>query len=203
MSTSRTSSPQTSRTTSSARSQRWQPAAWKRVTPRGLRIEATRDGRLGDAAHTDAVRRDAQAHAALLVRVPGLAEGARDDVVQPLVHLFFLPEVLLEALHPLEVGDDDAAGVREHVGQDAHAAVLEDLVCLGRDGAVGALADDARLHLRRVLTRDHLLQRAGREQVAVDDEELLIRDRIAAAEALERPGLGLVRERGADVEPPR
>ena len=44
------------------------------------------------------------------------------------VDLLLLPEVLLEALHPLEVGDDDAARVREHVGEDEDAAVLEDLV---------------------------------------------------------------------------
>src|ERR687895_2301207 len=157
MSTSSASSPQTSRTTSSARSQRWQPAAWKTVTR--LRIEPTRDGGLRHAADADPVRGDAEADPALLVRVPGLAEGAGDDVVQPLVHLFFLPEVLLQPLHPLEVRDDDAAGVRKHVGEHDDATVLEDLVGLRRDRAIRALADDARLDLRGVIARDHLLER--------------------------------------------
>ena len=76
-------------------------------------------------------------------------EGARDDLVQPRVHLVLLPEVLLQALHPLEVRDDDAAGVREHVREDEDAALLEDLVGGRRGRAVRALADDPRLHLRR------------------------------------------------------
>ena len=78
-------------------------------------------------------------------RVAHVSSNARvDDVVQLRVHLVLLPEVLLEALHPLEVRDDDAAGVREHVGQDEHAPVLEDLVGGRRDGPVRALADDRR-----------------------------------------------------------
>ena len=75
---------------------------------------------------------------------PRLVERARDDVVQLRVHLVLLPEVLLEALHPLEVGDDDAARVREHVGQDEDAALVEDLVGRRRHRAVRALADDLR-----------------------------------------------------------
>ena len=87
----------------------------------------------------------------LALRLGRLAERARDDVVQARVHLLLLPEVLLQALHPLEVGDDDAAGVREHVREDEHAAVLEDLVGRRRDRPVRALADDPRLHLVRVV----------------------------------------------------
>ena len=74
------------------------------------------------------VRGHAHARPDPLARLPRLLERARDDVVQLRVHLVLAPEVLLEPLHPLEVGDDDAAGVREHVGQHEDAAVLEDHV---------------------------------------------------------------------------
>ena len=77
--------------------------------------------------------------------VPRLVERARDDRVQALVHLALRPEELLEALHPLEVRDDDAAGVREHVGDDEHAVLLEDLVGVRRRRAVRALEHDPRL----------------------------------------------------------
>ena len=155
-----------------------------------------------------ATRRTASPYAAmpharlvLLARLPGLPEGPRDDVVQPRVDLLFLPEVLLQALHPLEVGDDDAARVREHVREDEDALVLEDLVGGRGDRPVRALADDPRLHLRRVVRADHLLERAGREHVALQQQQLLVRDRVAAAEARQRPVLGLVREHARHVEP--
>src|SRR5919197_6271776 len=102
-------SARTSSTTASARSQRWQPCALYSVT--ALRIEAPRRRRLGHPLHRDAVGGDAHARPAALARRPGLVEGAHDDVVQLRVHLGLLPEVLLEALHPLEVRDDDAARV--------------------------------------------------------------------------------------------
>src|SRR5215217_5022917 len=150
-------------TTWSARSQRWQPSA---TYSRTLGIEAPGHGRLRDALDREPVRGHPHARALLLLRRDRLLEGAGDDVVEPLVHLFLLPEVLLEALHPLEVGDDDAAGVRKHVREDEDPAVLEDLVGARRDRAVRALADDSRLHVGGVLVRDHLLERARSQDVA-------------------------------------
>ena len=104
-------------------------------------------------------------------------------------------------MHPLEVGNDDAAGVRKDVGQDEHALVLEEIV--GRRGhrPVCALDDDLRLHLRRVLFSDHLLECARRKHVAFKQEQFLVRDRVGSAEARERPRLALVRERGLHVDP--
>src|ERR1700751_812204 len=87
----------------------------------GLRIDAARDRRLGDALEGEPGGGDAPRHVALLRGLPCLLERAADDVVQLRVHLDLLPEVLLEALHPFEVGDDDAARVREDVGKDENA----------------------------------------------------------------------------------
>ena len=134
------------------------------------------------------------------VDVPGLLERLVDDLLELGVDLVLLPEVLLEALHPLEVGDDDAARVREHVGQDEDALVLEDLVGGGRGRAVCALADDLRLDLVGVLLGDHLLEPARGEDVAVEQEQLLVRDRLDVGEPLERAALLLVRDRRGDVD---
>jgi hypothetical protein len=120
--------------------------------------------------------------------------------VQLRVHLVLAPEVLLEALHPLEVRDDDAARVREHVGQDEDAPVLEDRVGRGRHGAVRALADHRRLDPARVVLGHDLLEAAGREDVARELEQLLVRDLVHAAEPAEDAVLLLVRERGGDVD---
>src|SRR5215470_887917 len=144
MSTSRRSKPSSScsdATTSRARSQRWQPAAWYRVTC-GSGIDTAGDRRLGDALDGEAVRRHAHGQVTPLRRLPRLLERAAHDVVELRVHLHFLPEVLLEALHPFEVRDDDAARVRKYVGEDEHALVLEDGVAGRRDRAVRPLAHD-------------------------------------------------------------
>src|SRR5436189_6071111 len=145
-----------SASTRRARSQRWQPSAWYRTT---LRIDAARRGGLRNPLNGEAVGAEPHRNVAVLVDGPGLVERARDDVVQLRVHLGLLPEVLLEALHPFEVGDHDAAGVGEDVRKDDDALVLEDLVRARRDRAVRPLDDDLRLHLVGVLRRDHLLER--------------------------------------------
>src|SRR2546423_12716156 len=94
----------------------------------GLWIDATSDRGLGDALDRQSVGGDAHRYVARLRRLPGLVERTADDVVQLGVHLDLLPEVLLEALHPLEVGDDHTAGVREYVGEDQPAPILEDRI---------------------------------------------------------------------------
>ena len=155
---------------------------------------------LRDALHGQAVGGEPQGQLALLVQLPGLVERARDDRVEARVDLLLGPEVLLQALHPLEVRDDDPAGVGEDVGEDEDASLLEDLVGLGSDRAVRALADDRGLDAVRVLGRDHLLERAGSEQVALQLEQLLGVDLLGAGEVAERAVLPLPGERRGDVD---
>src|SRR5690242_18843844 len=102
-STSNASSARSAASSSRARAQRWQSRATSSRTV--LRIQPSDRARLGHPAHGDAVRRDPQRYAPCLVQLPRLAERAADDLAQPLVHLGLRPEELLEALHPLEVGD--------------------------------------------------------------------------------------------------
>ena len=84
--------------------------------------------------------------AALLVAlgVDGI-EAADHDVLEAVVDLVLRPEEVLQVLHPLEVADGHATGVREDVGDDGDAAFLEDRVGLGGSGAVGCLDDEAGL----------------------------------------------------------
>src|SRR5581483_4696389 len=80
-------------------------------SPKRLGIEPPRQRRLGDALGGEAVGGETHAEVARLVHVPGLRERLVDDLLELRVDLVLLPEVLLEALHPLEVRDDDAARV--------------------------------------------------------------------------------------------
>src|SRR5579871_134030 len=186
--------------TSRARSHRWQPWAWKKTTvAAALGVKATCHGGCGIVLNGKAVRREAHRRRSLDPRGPRLLECARDDLVQPRVDLVLFPEVLLEPLHPLEVGDDDTACVREHVGEDEHTVRLEDVVGGRRDGAVRALDEDARLHRVCVDLGHDLLERARREHVAVDGDELVVRDRLAPTQLADRPAVALVRERGGDI----
>ena len=75
------------------------------------------------------------------------------DAVERVAHLVgelapdlvAVPEQAPEILHPLEVRDRDAAGVREDVRHDGDAALAEDLVGLDRRRPVRALDDQRRL----------------------------------------------------------
>jgi hypothetical protein len=61
-------------------------------------------------------------------------------------------------------------------------------------GPFAPLADDLRADLRRVVGRDDLLERARREHVAVDEQHVVVRDRLGTAEPGDAPRLLLVRE---------
>src|SRR5262249_45023281 len=69
-----------------------------------------------------------------------LVLGHGVDAVERVAHLVgefapdlvAVPEQAAEVLHPLEVRDSDAAGVREDVRHDGDAALAEDLVGLDR-----------------------------------------------------------------------
>ena len=68
-------------------------------------------------------------------------EGVAHLVGQLAPDLVAIPEQPAEVLHPLEVRDGDAAGIRENVRQDGDAALAEDLVGLDRRRTVRALDD--------------------------------------------------------------
>src|SRR6185436_2591101 len=97
----------------------------KRTT---LRIDATSHRGFCNPLNREPVEAEAHRHALRLVNRPRLVERTRDDVVELCVHLVLFPEVLLEALHPLEVRDDDTTRVGEDVREDQDAVLLEDLV---------------------------------------------------------------------------
>ena len=89
-----------------------------------------------------------QRRSLLLAKVPDAVERVAELVGEPRADLVARPEQPAEVLHPLEVGDRDAAGVREHVREHGDAALGEDLVGLDRRRAVRALGDQPRLDAR-------------------------------------------------------
>src|SRR5471032_205490 len=67
-------------------------------------------------------------------------ERAPEDAVELVEDFRLGPEEALQILHPLEVADDDAAGVAEDVGDDKNlGALAQDGVGLDRGRAVRAL----------------------------------------------------------------
>ena len=92
----------------------------------------------GDRLHE---RGGAQRDALALGEVVHLAKGLDELVLFLALNLFERPAEVLEVLDPLEVADDDAAGIGEHVGDDRDAAGVEDLVGLGPGRRVGGLDD--------------------------------------------------------------
>src|SRR5439155_3167157 len=88
-----------------------------------LGIEPPDSVAFGDAA--DALHEGGrpQVRAFLGTERPHAVEGARHDLLQPCRDLALAPEVVLETLDPLEIRDDDAAGVREDVGDHRHPAI--------------------------------------------------------------------------------
>ena len=81
---------------------------------------------------------------ALLREIPHPVERVGELLGELRADLVARPEEAAEVLHPFEVGDGHAAGVREDVGQDGNPSLAEDLVGLERRRAVRALRDHPR-----------------------------------------------------------
>src|SRR6267378_4775234 len=142
----------------------------------------------------DAVDRDhvgGLAHVRLLrfAHVPDPIEGPDHDALEFLVDLGLRQEELGEVLDPLEVRHGDAPAVREDVRDPDDPALVEDVVRLGGRRPVRALRDDLGLHARRVLGRQDAFEGARREDVDLELEDLLVRDRLRPRESDDAPGL--------------
>src|SRR5438094_3521199 len=118
----------------------------------------------------DDVRGDAGVHLVLLRGGRDLVERAHHDALEAPVHGVLVPEVTAAVLYPLEVAHGHTAGVRENVGNDENALLLENLVGRRRRWTVRPFADDLRLDLRGVLTGDHVLGGGGHEHVTFHRE---------------------------------
>src|SRR5207302_2973451 len=99
---------------------------------------------------------------------------ANHHLTQTRVHLAGCPEIRLDVLHPLEVGDHHAAGVDQDVRQDQHAAVVEHEISIRVHWSVGALGDDTGANLVCVVAGDLRFERSRGAQVEVQGKELVV-----------------------------
>src|SRR5262249_27020588 len=122
------------------------------------------------------------------------------QLFQLVVDLLLAPQELLNILHPFEIGDGDAAGVAEDVGDDEDIAVFENRVGLRRGGAVGALGEDAAAQLGGVLRVDDALEGGRHQDRARCRQQLFARDALGLAELRQRLAGVDVLDKSRDVE---
>src|SRR5690606_28632998 len=89
-------------------------------------------------------------------------------------HFRTIPEELLNALHPFEVADDDAARIAENVGDDEDlvAPHVENAVCVGCRRPVRSLGENAALQALRDLGIDDSLHGRRNQNVTALYEKL-------------------------------
>src|SRR5438309_6182367 len=174
---------------------RWRASASLRRCPsaRRLGVYASRERGLGDPADRNHVRGRAHVDLVLLRHLEHVVEGLHHDLFQARVDRGLAPEEVLQILHPLEVTHGHAAGVAEDVRDEEHALLVENPIGFGRGGSVRGLGDDLRLYARGVVFADLVLDRRRDEDVAVELQELRVRDPFRAREAGDRAGLAFVR----------
>ena len=127
-------------------------------------------------------------------------EGLAHFRLEPLVDFLLRPEIAVAVLDPLEVRRGDAGAVREDVGDDEDAVLVQVAMRFGLGRAVGAFDHDLRADRRRVAERDLVLERRGDEDVDVQREELLVGERLRARETVHGVVLLRVLEQLRDVE---
>ena len=130
-----------------------------------------------------------------------LGEGAFEDAEEFVHDLGFGPEKALEVLDPFELGNDDAAGVTEDVGNDENfGALIEDDVSLGCRGAIGAFGEDPALDAGGIFGGDLTFEGGGDEDVTGCEEELVVGDGLGFGETGDGFGFGDVFIEGDEVE---
>src|SRR5690606_18503934 len=92
------------------------------------------------------------------------AVGAAHHGFEAMVDFGFGPVEAGEVLDPLEIADRYAARIGQHVGNDQGTLGSEDVVRLGRGGAVGAFDHDFRADAVRVFLVDLAFQGRGNQE---------------------------------------
>ena len=90
--------------------------------------EASQFNGTGDPLHADMKCRLAVGDAFGLGLLPYFAIGPRHNLYQLFADMAFLPTELLQVLGPLELGDDDPAGVDQYVRHDPDPAFSQYVV---------------------------------------------------------------------------
>ncbi len=108
---------------------------------------------------------------------------------QTVVDFLLRPEEALPVLDPFQVGDGHTASVAQDVGDDHYALGAQDVVCIRGGGAVGAFGNHPGLDVGGIGAGDLVLQRGGDQHVAIDGQELLVGDRLAAGVAFDQVGI--------------
>lgn len=64
------------------------------------------------------------------------------------------PSNVLDILEPLEVADSDTTSVAEHIRQEAHSLLEQDLLSLAGGGTIGSLHDELALETVSIVDVD-------------------------------------------------
>ena len=119
------------------------------------------------------------------------------------VHFGDRPEEALQILHPFEIADRHAAGVRQDVGYQQNPLARQHFVRMRSGRSVGRLANDLRLDLVRIIQRDHVFQRRGNQNFALHRQQIVVRNPRSARHAHYCPGAFLVPHRLQRIDPAR
>ena len=127
-------------------------------------------------------RRRAHRQLAFLGELPYLVERSRHQLFEFLIDLLLAPQELLHVLDPFEVGNGDAAGVAEHVGDDENVAVGQDLIRFRRRGTIRPFRQDPATQPAGVLAGDDPFHRGRYRDGAWRRQHVLGIDRLAPGE---------------------
>ena len=72
-------------------------------------------------------------------------EARHHFLLKPFVHLPFRPKIAHAVLYPLEVGNGNAAGIGQNVGNDEDTFVVQDLIGLRCGRAISSFCKDLAL----------------------------------------------------------
>ena len=129
-----------------------------------------------------------------------IGEGLDHHSLQAAVHIVFIPEQLLQILHPLEVGNSHASRIRKNVRNDHDPALVQRGVGVGSCRTIGCFRDNARLNVIYICHRDLVLKRRRNQNVALELQDGFTRNGIGVGKTRDRASLHFVRQQLGNVQ---
>src|ERR1700730_4899263 len=134
----------------------------------GIDAAGLKGGRYAiDSQH---VRSHPVTHIVLLRKIDDIPEAVDHDLFQAAIDELFVPEEALPVLHPFKVGNGDAAGVSQYVGDHKNFLLGQDGIRLRGRWTVGAFADDLSFNAVCIRRRDDILLGRRQQNVTVQKQ---------------------------------
>src|SRR5713226_9269138 len=164
------------------------------------RINASHPGVVGDAVNGQHIGRSPRVHGMRVGIAAEVVKAGHHRVLKPFVDYALSPEITHSVLHPFEVRNSHAAGIRKDVGDYEDSLLVQNLVRRRGCWSISSFGQHLALQSPGIVRRDLIFSRRRNQHVAIQFQQFRVADVFRTLVALKRARrLQILQSRG-DVD---